>query len=108
MNFDSTGAIFNAYVDQYLLEKIRIVSQAKEERNYHVFYCVLAGLGNEERNKLKLTKAADYAYLNKVRNDDRFFAPILSHLSAACRVCPNVIRETMPKNGKLFGTHAKF
>ena len=27
VNFDSTGAIVNAYVDQYLLEKIRIVSQ---------------------------------------------------------------------------------
>ncbi len=27
---------------------------------------MLAGLGNEERNKLRLTKAADYNYLNKV------------------------------------------
>ncbi|CAF1598804.1 unnamed protein product [Adineta ricciae] len=65
VNFDSTGVIANAYVDQYLLEKIRIVSQTKEERNYHIFYCILAGLGNEERNKLKLTKATDYTYLNK-------------------------------------------
>lgn len=45
--------------------------QAKEERNYHIFYCVLAGLGNDERNKLKLTKAGDYHYLNKV-NDHVF------------------------------------
>lgn len=43
-----------------------VIQQAKEERNYHIFYCVLAGLGNEERNKLRLTKAADYVYLNKV------------------------------------------
>ncbi|CAF1183362.1 unnamed protein product [Rotaria sordida] len=65
VHFDSNGAIANAYVDQYLLEKIRIVSQAKEERNYHIFYCVLAGLGNEERHKLRLTTVMDYAYLNK-------------------------------------------
>lgn len=65
VKFDSNGGIVNAYVQQYLLEKIRIVSQAKEERNYHIFYCILAGLGNEERSRLHLTKAADYAYLNK-------------------------------------------
>jgi myosin heavy subunit len=29
VNFDSNGSIANAYVDQYLLEKIRIVSQVK-------------------------------------------------------------------------------
>jgi myosin heavy subunit len=29
INFDSSGAIANAFVDQYLLEKIRIVSQVK-------------------------------------------------------------------------------
>jgi hypothetical protein len=29
INFDSNGGIVNAYVDQYLLEKIRIVSQVK-------------------------------------------------------------------------------
>ncbi len=29
VNFDSNGAIANAYVDQYLLEKIRLVSQVK-------------------------------------------------------------------------------
>lgn len=30
VNFDSMGAIANAYVDQYLLEKIRIVSQVTD------------------------------------------------------------------------------
>jgi myosin heavy subunit len=30
VNFDANGGISNAYVDQYLLEKIRIVSQVKK------------------------------------------------------------------------------
>ena len=29
MNFDSNGAIANASIDQYLLEKIRLVSQVE-------------------------------------------------------------------------------
>ena len=33
VNFDSNGGIVNAYVDQYLLEKIRIVSQV-EHRSF--------------------------------------------------------------------------
>ncbi|CAF0854269.1 unnamed protein product [Adineta ricciae] len=88
VNFDSNGAIANAYVDQYLLEKIRIVSQAKEERNYHIFYCILAGLGNEERNKLKLTKATDYAYLNKStpKCDTRNDAEEWKAIRHACKV----------------------
>ncbi|CAF3613901.1 unnamed protein product [Rotaria sp. Silwood1] len=88
VNFDSNGGIANAYVDQYLLEKIRLVSQAKEERNYHIFYCVLAGLGSEERNKLRLTKPMDYAYLNKSspKCDTRNDAEEWRTIRHACKV----------------------
>ncbi|CAF1532811.1 unnamed protein product, partial [Didymodactylos carnosus] len=63
--FDENGTIDRAKIDQYLLEKSRIVLQAKDERNYHIFYYVLAGLGNDEKTKLNLTKSQDYAYLNR-------------------------------------------
>ena len=55
-----------AKIEQYLLEKSRIVSQAENERNYHIFYCLLAGLTLEERKELELTQSSDYYYLTQV------------------------------------------
>lgn len=52
-------------IDQYLLEKSRIVVQAQEERNYHIFYCMLVGLGKEEKSKLELQDASSYFYLTQ-------------------------------------------
>lgn len=46
------------------MEKSRIVGQNKGERNYHIFYALVAGLPAEEKRKLELNKPADYAYLS--------------------------------------------
>lgn len=41
------------------------MNQTNEERNYHIFYCILAGMSKEERNRLYLyNDASGYAYLN--------------------------------------------
>lgn len=61
--FDTNGAIVGANIDQYLLEKSRIVSQSRDERNYHIFYAMLAGLSPTEKKKLELGNAKDYYYL---------------------------------------------
>lgn len=59
------GTIQGAKIQQYLLEKSRIVNQTNEERNYHIFYCILAGMSQDERNRLFLfNDASGYAYLN--------------------------------------------
>ena len=43
------GLITGANATEYLLEKSRIVTQAPEERNFHVFYEVLAGMPKEQK-----------------------------------------------------------
>lgn len=63
IHFNHQGVIEGAKIEQYLLEKSRIVSQSQDERNYHIFYCMLAGLSKEEKSKLELTDASHYKYL---------------------------------------------
>ena len=63
--FDIGVTIIGAVVINYLLEKSRVVRQAKTERNYHVFYELVAGATADERAKYKLPgAAADFNYLN--------------------------------------------
>lgn len=62
-----SGVIVGGRVTQYLLEKSRIVTQAAEERNYHVFYELLAGLDQQLRDKYGLLTPDKYFYLNQVR-----------------------------------------
>ncbi|CRL00551.1 CLUMA_CG013811, isoform B [Clunio marinus] len=61
--FNEKGAIEGAKIEHYLLEKSRIVSSNKGERNYHIFYAMLAGLSKEEKKKLELEDATKYNYL---------------------------------------------
>ncbi|XP_029302744.1 LOW QUALITY PROTEIN: myosin VIIAa [Cottoperca gobio] len=63
IHFNKRGAIEGAKIEQYLLEKSRVCRQAHDERNYHVFYCMLKGMTAEEKKKLGLSKATDYTYL---------------------------------------------
>ncbi|KAL3281556.1 hypothetical protein HHI36_004764, partial [Cryptolaemus montrouzieri] len=64
IKFNSSGAIECARIDQYLLEKSRIISQNKGERNYHIFYNMCVGLSKEDKKKFDLTDASIYNYLN--------------------------------------------
>ncbi|KAM5247362.1 unconventional myosin-VIIa isoform 3-T3 [Ctenodactylus gundi] len=63
IHFNKRGAIEGAKIEQYLLEKSRVCRQAPDERNYHVFYCMLEGMSEEQKKKLGLGQAADYNYL---------------------------------------------
>ncbi|TKS91706.1 Unconventional myosin-XV [Collichthys lucidus] len=59
------GVISGAITSQYLLEKSRIVFQAKDERNYHIFYEMLAGLPSQQKQAFYLQGAETYYYLNQ-------------------------------------------
>uniref|UniRef100_A0A3B3UW20 Unconventional myosin-VIIa-like n=1 Tax=Poecilia latipinna TaxID=48699 RepID=A0A3B3UW20_9TELE len=63
--FNQDGVIEGARVEQYLLEKSRVCHQASQERNYHIFYCLLAGISTEERKSLRLDRSKEYNYITK-------------------------------------------
>ncbi|XP_030752101.1 unconventional myosin-XV isoform X2 [Sitophilus oryzae] len=63
------GSIIGAKITQYLLEKSRIVTQAPGERNYHVFYELLGGLTNNDKQKYGLIEPDKYFYLNQGGSD---------------------------------------
>uniref|UniRef100_A0A8C7MLK5 Unconventional myosin-VIIb n=1 Tax=Oncorhynchus kisutch TaxID=8019 RepID=A0A8C7MLK5_ONCKI len=63
--FNKDGAIEGARMEQYLLEKSRVCHQAMEERNYHIFYCMLAGMTTEQKKTLCLGNAAEFSYLKR-------------------------------------------
>ncbi|KAF1670359.1 Unconventional myosin-XV, partial [Pygoscelis papua] len=66
--FLEDGLICGAITSQYLLEKSRVVFQAKTERNYHIFYEMLAGLPAQQRQRYCLQGAETYYYLNQGGN----------------------------------------
>lgn len=63
--FNKNIAIIGARVRTYLLERSRLVFQPKSERNYHIFYQILAGMSQDQKSQLSLTTAEDYKYTNQ-------------------------------------------
>lgn len=65
--FDSRTQISGCIIQDYLLELSRLSFQAKEERNYHIFYQLLSGGGAnpEMREELCLQTPSSYNYLNQ-------------------------------------------
>jgi myosin heavy subunit len=61
VHFNQLGrAITSASIENFLLEKSRVVRQQKNERNYHIFY----QLCESGPRNLNLEEASDYRYLN--------------------------------------------
>ncbi|XP_069021786.1 unconventional myosin-IXAa isoform X2 [Embiotoca jacksoni] len=71
VNYQESGTVRGAYVEKYLLEKSRLVYQEHNERNYHVFYYLLAGTSEEERTAFHLKKPEEYHYLSQMTKTTR-------------------------------------
>ncbi|KAF1784075.1 Leucine-rich repeat domain, L domain-like [Phytophthora cactorum] len=67
LQFDGRGKLIGAKCETYLLEKSRVVSIAEGERNYHIFYQLLAGLPSRERKEFGLDPDCQYQYAGSSR-----------------------------------------
>jgi len=64
IEFDFRGAPVGGHINNYLLEKSRVVTQSPGERNFHIFYQLLQSGDLKLLAQLKLsTEPNDYYYL---------------------------------------------
>lgn len=63
--FDQKTNIIGAKIRTYLLERSRLVFQPLKERNYHIFYQLVAGASDSEKQELGIASVEDFDYLNQ-------------------------------------------
>ena len=63
--FNKSTDIIGARIRTYLLERSRLVFQPLKERNYHIFYQLVAGASDAEREELGLLPVEHFDYLNQ-------------------------------------------
>lgn len=63
--FNEHTEITGARIRTYLLERSRLVFQPLKERNYHIFYQLVAGATDAMREELGLTAVETFDYLNQ-------------------------------------------
>ncbi|XP_058889481.1 unconventional myosin-X-like isoform X2 [Acipenser ruthenus] len=65
LHFSQNGSIQGGCIFDYLLEKNRVVRQNPGERNYHIFYALLAGSSQEQKESYFLSDPESYYYLRQ-------------------------------------------
>lgn len=64
MYFNPVGSLVGAGIKTFLLESSRVVLQQKGEKNYHVFYQLLAGMDDSTVHRLFLDPSENYKLLH--------------------------------------------
>ena len=63
LQFTDRGRLCGIKTLDYYLERNRVSAPPSGERNFHIFYYLVAGASAEERQHLHLTDKATYRYL---------------------------------------------
>ena len=73
IDFNKQFHIIGANMRTYLLEKSRVVFQAPDERNYHIFYQLCSMHDHPDYAFLRLNHPDEFVYLNQVWTLTQFF-----------------------------------
>lgn len=68
ISFDAQGNPVGCKVTSFLLEKNRVATQGRDERNFHIFYQLAKGATSEQRDMLGVQGPEAYAYTNQCLN----------------------------------------
>jgi len=88
--FTKRGDLVGGEIRTYLLENVRVIKQQIKERNFHIFYQLVAGASEEERSSFALSNIEDYFYTNQggkdvlsnpLVNDKEAFVALKEHFS---------------------------
>ncbi|CAK4033640.1 probable Myosin-1 [Lecanosticta acicola] len=65
IQFNAQGEPVGANINNYLLEKSRVVGQIKDERNFHIFYQFTKAASQEHRTNFGVQQPQTYSYTSK-------------------------------------------
>uniref|UniRef100_A0A0L8GZY1 Myosin motor domain-containing protein n=1 Tax=Octopus bimaculoides TaxID=37653 RepID=A0A0L8GZY1_OCTBM len=64
MKFTQEGNLIGAQIQDFLLEKTRVIQQSCREKNFHIFYYMFAGMTNNELSDYFLKSPEDFRILH--------------------------------------------
>ena len=70
IEFASDGKIVGCHIENYLLEKSRVIRRADNERSFHIFYQLLDGATAQQKTDFLLETPRQYRYLKGEANID--------------------------------------
>ncbi|VDM77375.1 unnamed protein product [Strongylus vulgaris] len=95
IHFGSDDKVAGGFVSHYLLEKSRLCRQAKGERNYHIFYQLIAGAPADLYKRLCLASPDKFKYLKQ--GTTTFFA----RPGSKSKIASDRLSEQARKSGML-------
>eukprot|EP00601_Ochromonadales_sp_CCMP2298_P027339 CAMPEP_0173295616 /NCGR_PEP_ID=MMETSP1143-20121109/14521_1 /TAXON_ID=483371 /ORGANISM="non described non described, Strain CCMP2298" /LENGTH=1642 /DNA_ID=CAMNT_0014235411 /DNA_START=95 /DNA_END=5024 /DNA_ORIENTATION=+ len=65
LSFNQGGDLVGGIIRTYLLEHVRVCKQLERERNFHIFYQLIAGASSTERATWAIDEAQNFTYTNQ-------------------------------------------